>query len=166
MTMIQNARKFAIEAHEKADCTYGDLPFGFHLQAVVDAMGVCPDEGIVAAWLHDVVEDTEVSLNDIRNNYGGNVARLVDCVTDADGANRAERKAGMYAKLSSGPALARRLKLADRIANMTASMENPKMRAMYRSEFPEFIEIAGIDSVNNDLIVRVFKLYMIAMKQS
>jgi (p)ppGpp synthase/HD superfamily hydrolase len=163
MTMIQNARRFAIEAHK--DTRYGDLPYEFHLQAVVDVMGECTPEAIAAAWLHDVVEDTHVSLNDIRNNYGGKVARLVDCVTDAPGNNRREKKVGMYAKLSSGPPLARRLKMADRIANMTASMENPKMRAMYRAEFPEFIQIAGVDPTNDDLTVRCYRLFMLALRQ-
>ena len=121
MNIIQHARTFAIEAHEKAGCTYGKLPFEYHLSAVVHALGDVEEHGVAAAWLHDTVEDTPVSIHDIRNIFGGKVAQLVDCVTDVDGDSREIRKAGMYEKLASGPALARRIKLADRVANMTAS---------------------------------------------
>lgn len=156
-SMINKARFFAIEAHK--DTRYGKLPYEYHLHAVFKIMGSCSNEGLAAAFLHDVVEDTPVTLHDVRERFGGKVARLVDCVTDEPGANRKERKSGMYKKLAAGPPLARRLKLADRIANMEASIENPKLAVMYAKEFPEFIRIVGIDEENNDLILRVFRLF-------
>ena len=160
--MINKARQFAIEAHK--DTRYGELSYDYHLKAVVNAMGEAPEEAIAAAWLHDTVEDTSATLHDIREQFGGRVARLVDCVTDEPGANRKERKAGMYKKLAAGPAAARRIKLADRIANMEASIENPKLAAMYVKEFPEFIRVCGVDEENNDLILRAMWLYVTSME--
>ena len=49
----------------------------------------------IAAWLHDVVEDTPTLLEDVESAFGKSVAYLVDCLTDvskpSDG-NRAVRK--------------------------------------------------------------------------
>ena len=162
--MIQKARTFAIDAHRKAGCTYGELPFEYHLRSVVHALGECEEHVTAAAWLHDTVEDTETSLHDIRSIFGGKVARLVDCVTDAEGGCRDVRKEGMYEKISSGPAMARRIKLADRIANMTASMENPRMNTIYYNEFPRFISVAGIDTCNDDLTLQCYRLYLVSQQ--
>lgn len=159
MNMIQKARAFAIDAHR--DTKYGDLAYDYHLKQVADlCVPTTSEELMSSAWLHDVVEDTKVTLHDIREMFGGKVARIVDCVTDGDGDNRWMRKQAMYKKLAAGPVEARRLKLADRVANMRASIENPKRAAMYAREFPEFIRIAGADEVNNDLIVQAMWLYV------
>ena len=163
-SLVQRARVMALEAH--GDQRYGDIPYEYHLREVAGIVRppLSPFDGddivIAAAWLHDAVEDTDLTLNDIRKELGGKVARLVDCVTDEPGNNRSERKAGMYKKLSSGPWEARRLKLADRIANTKASIENPELNSMYAREFPEFIRRVGIDRQNEDLIVRLFWLYL------
>jgi (p)ppGpp synthase/HD superfamily hydrolase len=155
--MIEKARAFAIDAHK--DTRYGKLTYDYHLAAVVKAMGECSEEAEAAAWLHDTVEDTHVTLHDIREKFGGKVARMVDCVTDEPGKNRKERKAGMYKKLAAGPFWARRVKLADRIANMEASIEGD-LAGMYIKEFPEFIRICGVDRENDDLTLRLFWLYL------
>jgi (p)ppGpp synthase/HD superfamily hydrolase len=163
MNMIQKARAFAIDAHK--DTRYGDLPYEYHLKQVADLCSPTDSmELMSAAWLHDVVEDTKVTLHDIREIFGGKVAQLVDCVTDGDGDNRKERKALMYLKLSTGPVAARKLKLADRVANMRASIENPKRAAMYAGEFQEFIRVAGVDEVNNNLIVQAMWLHLDYLK--
>lgn len=155
--LVNRARTFAIEAHK--DTRYGKLPYEYHLRAVVEAMPPdASEEALAAAWLHDVVEDTEVTLFDIREKFGGRVARLVDSVTDEPGPNRKVRKAGMYKKLMAAPPEARAIKLADRIANTEASIENPKLGEMYRKEFPEFIHKVGTDPENKDLILRLFWL--------
>jgi (p)ppGpp synthase/HD superfamily hydrolase len=159
MNMIQKARAYAIDAHR--DTRYGDLPYDYHLKMVAMLVGpTASQELVAAAWLHDAVEDTHVTLHDVRQTFGGHVAQLVDCVTDGDGDNRKERKAAMYKKLAAGPMEARRLKLADRVANTRASIESPKRAAMYAKEFPEFIRIAGVEEDNNDLIVQAMWLYV------
>lgn len=164
MNIVQLARNFAIEAHDMAGCTYGKLPFSYHLQAVVHALGDVDEKGVAAAWLHDTVEDTHVTLTDIRKLFGDRVTQLVDCVTDVEGDSREVRKEGMYQKLSNGPALARRIKLADRIANMTASMENERMNSIYYKEFPRFIGVAGIDVCNDSLTLQCYRLYLISQQ--
>lgn len=157
--LVQRAKAFAIEKHK--NCRYGELPYEFHLEAVVRELPENASEELkAAAWLHDTVEDTSVTLFEIRELFGGKVARLVDVVTDEPGANRKERKAGMYKKLVAGPAEGRALKLADRLANMRASAENPKKKAMYRKEFPEFIKKVAGDPENQEMVLEAFWLYL------
>ncbi|MFO0619133.1 MAG: HD domain-containing protein [Polyangiaceae bacterium] len=127
---------------------YGDQPYAAHLAAVRAALEAPLaaselDEGAradlrVAAWLHDVVEDTPTPLADVAQRFGERVAALVWAVTGV-GENRKTRNADAYAKIRATPASAW-LKLADRIANVEASRDRLDKRAMYAAEHASFAE--------------------------
>ena len=57
--MLDQARAFALAAH--GDQMYGARPYSFHLDAVVRLLSPYGIEAQVIGYLHDVVEDTEVS---------------------------------------------------------------------------------------------------------
>jgi guanosine-3',5'-bis(diphosphate) 3'-pyrophosphohydrolase len=133
------AIEFAQQAH--GEQKYGTLPYMVHLAAVRAVLG---DFGIggnvaVAAWLHDVLEDTSATHEQLALRFGEVVRQLVWAVTGV-GKNRKERNADAYAKIRANPeSLA--LKLADRIANCEASARgNPGLLGMYRQEFGGFKE--------------------------
>lgn len=131
------ARVFAQRAH--GDQKYGDQPYIVHLAAVRTVLAEFGFDGdyLVAAWLHDVLEDTKTTYRTLDAAFGLDVAMLVVAVT-GNGANRKERNANVYEKLQMGPR-AIPLKLADRIANGRSCMKNnKKLLAMYQSEYPEF----------------------------
>jgi (p)ppGpp synthase/HD superfamily hydrolase len=131
------ARDFAVLAH--GGQKYGTHPYGVHLAAVRKVLADFGHAGAlaVAAWLHDTVEDTSATREQIEAEFGPEVAALVWAVTGV-GQNRKERVADAYAKMRALPE-AITLKLADRIANSEASAkDNPKLLAMYRSELPTF----------------------------
>lgn len=130
------ARAFALERH--ADQRYGDRPYEFHLAAVRATLADFGHGGAlgIAAWLHDLVEDTATTREEIALRFGEEVAALVFAVTGV-GRNRKERNRNAYAKLRAHPP-AVVLKLADRIANVTASRGWPEKLEMYRAEWPEF----------------------------
>jgi (p)ppGpp synthase/HD superfamily hydrolase len=74
---------------------------------------------IAAAYLHDVVEKTDVSLDEIRERFGPNVAAMIDCLSedpDIDGYS-ARKRALRHGILESGgdPVI---IYAADRVANM------------------------------------------------
>jgi (p)ppGpp synthase/HD superfamily hydrolase len=136
MTDEDNARAFAVACH--AQQRYGESPYEVHLQAV---RAVLRDFGhggalAVAAWLHDVVEDTSTSRAEVEQHFGTEVAELVWAVTGI-GHNRKARNASAYEKIRQYPPAAT-LKLADRIANVEASAAMPQKLQMYRSEWPSF----------------------------
>jgi hypothetical protein len=121
--------------------TYNEeVPYSAHLQMVVDVLArfeLASPMVVTAAWLHDCIEDTNRSYNDIKKRFGKEVAELVYAVTSELGRNRTERNEKTYPKIR-GNQLATALKLADRIANVEYGQANGGKGDMYAREFPEF----------------------------
>ena len=121
---------------------YGTNHYSFHLNAVRNVLSDFEYHGpiTVAAWLHDTLEDTKATREQLATLFGDEVARLVWCVT-GEGETREIRNACVYKKLQTFPG-AIPLKLADRIANMEHSVDSGDARhlAMYRQEYPAFRE--------------------------
>jgi (p)ppGpp synthase/HD superfamily hydrolase len=135
------ARAFAVQAH--TDQQYGDQPYSVHLDAVAELVKPFGEQAEIIAFLHDVVEDTQVLLETIKIQFGDFIAECVGLLTDAPGATRKERKTKTYARLAqvSGPAeLALIVKTADRLANVTACITDGKQSLwdMYKEEHPAF----------------------------
>ncbi len=142
MTSKQDqARSFAIAAHGQQ--MYGTHPYSHHLDAVAAIAGAFGEAAVVAAYLHDTVEDTSATLDKIECQFGPDIAACVELLTDAPGANRKERKAKTYAKLaevSGSLELALIVKAADRLANVRACVQdrNERLLQVYRSEHEAF----------------------------
>lgn len=146
--MKEDARSFAIKAH--AGQKYGEKPYEVHLShvhRVLEKEGYGADPILSdASWLHDVVEDTQVSLAEIARLFGADVADTVGRVTDEPGNSRKERKQKTYPKIR-GHRSATIIKLCDRIANVEASQIVPHKFEMYKTEYPDFrsqLYVAGI----------------------
>jgi len=128
------ARRFAREVHK--DITIKTIsrdirPQFEHLQEVADlvwASGGSETE-IVAAWLHDMVEDTPITLNDIEDKFGKDVAEIVDGLTDPiDFKNykNAERKQMQADRIGGKNESVRKIKLADQIVNIRFLTTDPE----------------------------------------
>lgn len=139
--IILEAKEFAINAH--GDQKYAKFPYRVHLEHVVEVLGRFQYDGrpelIISAWLHDTVEDTDVTLEIVEQKYGPVVRDIVYRLTDEEGSCRRERKFRTYPKVR-GHRDATIVKLCDRIANMEASFVNLEKFTMYRGEYPEFRE--------------------------
>lgn len=135
---MNDARDYAAKKH--AAQRYGDKPYTVHLAAVRDVLreaGFDDEHPLaLAAWLHDTIEDTDATREELTDRFGARVADLVWAVTGI-GKNRKERNENAYAKIRAYPEAAI-LKLADRIANVEASAHAPDKLAMYRKEWPAF----------------------------
>lgn len=152
--MRDKARQFAIQAH--GDQRYGNRPYAFHLDAVATHAAPYGEVAQVVAYLHDVVEDTDIEVADIEAVFGPFVARCVALLTDEPGADRAERKRRTNAKLAGvGPdhQLALVVKTADRLANVTACIRDGHTRklAMYAGEHRAFREAVFRDRLCDGL---------------
>ncbi|WP_372790480.1 bifunctional (p)ppGpp synthetase/guanosine-3',5'-bis(diphosphate) 3'-pyrophosphohydrolase [Paraconexibacter sp.] len=104
-------------------------------------------ETLVAALLHDTVEDTSASLEEVRVRYGDEVAALVDGVTKLTGItfqSRDEAQAENYRKMMVAMASDIRvilIKLADRLHNMRTIAAMPKQKQIDKAK--ETLEIYG-----------------------
>lgn len=138
MKNLERALMVAEKAH--ASQTYDIYPYLYHIKQVVKiATDLGYDETIVVACaLHDALEDTALSYNDIKKAFGKDVAEIVYCVTDELGRNRKERKEKTYPKIRSNWK-ATVVKICDRIANISHSKEyNQELFLMYQKESEDF----------------------------
>lgn len=84
MSKLDEAIKFATDAHAGQRRKLVDLPYILHpLEAASIAANLTCDEDVIcAAVLHDVVEDTPHTLDEIREKFGKRVASLVESETE------------------------------------------------------------------------------------
>lgn len=133
---IKVAKFFAATKHGGQQYSCG-LPYTHHLasvELVLRRFGYTELDLLVAAWLHDVIEDTDCKAKEIAEMFGLDVAALVNAVTNEPGANRKIRHALTYPKIRAMPR-AVCLKLADRIANVEAG---GRLVEMYKKEHEDF----------------------------
>lgn len=136
MNLEERALKFATEAHAsiRQIRKYTGKSYITHPIAVAEIVRSVfghTEEMIAAALLHDVVEDTPVTLSDIYREFGVYVGSLVQGLTDiskpSDG-NRAARKHMDLEHIANAPAEAKTIKLADLI-------DNTETIALYSKDF-------------------------------
>jgi (p)ppGpp synthase/HD superfamily hydrolase len=141
---ILAAKAHALAVSRHVSQKHGRTPYVRHLALVVsklkDFVPASDDEFyelIAAAWLHDVVEDTKTTIEEIKMEFGDRVAELVWAVTDEAGRNRMEKKRRTYPKIRA-TRRATLIKLCDRLANVEMSRAEPRFFAMYKGEHDEF----------------------------
>ena len=147
--MIVEARRFAIKMHGAQ--RYGPHPYQYHLAMVagvvteflaeLDSVDVGHGDLTAAAWLHDVLEDTDATVSMLHGTFGPTVTALVVAVTDEPGENRHERHVKTYPKLRAAGTQAVGLKLCDRLANVRACRElgDSHLYEMYQKEQRRFV---------------------------
>lgn len=133
-TLVERARAFAWGAHSGMGQMrkYSGQPYAVHCADVVRIMldhaeNPITAEQIAAAWLHDVVEDTQVSLDTISLEFGSAVAEMVSDLTDVsrpgDG-NRRVRKNIDLQHSAQASAASQTVKLADLVSNAPSITEH------------------------------------------
>ena len=80
---------------------------------------------LAAALLHDTLEDTETSYEELRGQFGEEIADVVVEVTDTKWLKSAARKRLQISKASHSSAQARAVKIADKISNVRDILANP-----------------------------------------
>lgn len=132
LQILERARTFAIERH--GDQKYGNnLPYEWHLEKVAtlaERLGY-PVEIQAAAWLHDVVEDTDTPLDELRMLFGDTIAVIVESVTYTDKDKASNIDKIQKAKQNKG---AHVVKFCDSSINFSASALNGAPGAMSQWE--------------------------------
>ena len=149
--MIEKAYRLSYEAHKEQKRISG-MPYILHpLSVAVTVAEMELDwQSICAALLHDVVEDTDYTAEDIENMFGSQVAELVDGVTKLDKiqySSKEEREMENLRKMFLAMAKDIRviiIKFADRLHNMTTliSMSEEKQRKKARETLNIFAPLA------------------------
>jgi len=144
MNIAEQAALFARAAHgaigQKRKFT-GHVPYIVHpervAQLVTEAQGT--NEMRAAAWLHDVVEDTHITLGEIKWVFGSVIAEYVDWMTEdkVGFSSKKERKEYTCEKMKSAPYEVRVIKLSDIIANAEDLVLNYEQIKEISPEFPD-----------------------------
>jgi len=138
--MVLRARAFATRAHTGQVRKYTGEPYIMHPIEVSEivARHNGSKEMIAAALLHDVVEDTDININEIRAEFGDIVANLVDDLTDIsklEDGNRAFRKGLDREHTANASAAAMAVKAADLISNTKSIVaHDPSFAKVYLQE--------------------------------
>jgi RelA/SpoT family (p)ppGpp synthetase len=167
--LVREAYEFGAQAHEGQKRLSGE-PYIAHPVAVADLLADLhlDAQTIVAAILHDVIEDTPTAKAEIAEKFGTQVADLVDGVSKLDQIqfrSRAEAQAESFRKMLLAMVRDIRVimvKLADRTHNMRTlgAMPPARRRAIARETLEIFAPIAnrlGINSIKSELEELGFK---------
>ena len=146
-TIETRAKEFAKRAHNGQTRKYTGEPYINHPVEVAEIVKQHNGsrEMIAAALLHDVVEDTDITLKDIREEFGNAVADLVDDLTDVskpEDGNRALRKEMDRDHTAQASAAAMVIKAADLISNTKSIVEHdPSFAKVYLKEKRALLDV-------------------------
>lgn len=134
----EKAKQFAIKKHGDQKRKYTGEPYWHHCEEVANLIeeNSGNEVYIMAAWLHDTIEDTETTYKELIENFGVTIASLVYWLTDDDiKENRETRKLMSRIKLKQAPFGAKLVKLADLISNSKSIAEkDPDFAKVYMKE--------------------------------
>ncbi len=161
--LIRKAYKIAADAHEGQKRLSGE-PYIMHplsVALILASLGM-DEASIVAAILHDTVEDTSITYDDVKKDFGETVAELVDGVTKIGKVplqTKEEQQAENIRKMLIAMSRDIRviiIKLADRIHNMRTLMfkPEPRRREIARETIEIYAPIAhrlGIRPIKEEL---------------
>ena len=120
--MIIHAAHFARNAHADQKRKYDGRDYIVHPGRVAGMVALHPDSSatwVAAAYLHDVLEDTDTTVEQLRRLFLPEVVRIVVELTNTEEGNRAERKRLSNARLAHASHAAQIIKLLDREDNLT-----------------------------------------------
>ena len=163
--VVKQAMRFAANAHIEQVRKYTGEPYIVHPIAVAKIVqGVTYDDDnmIAAALLHDTVEDTGVTSEDIQYNFGDDIESLVWWLTKPDViGNRAYRTHCYREHLAKATPRAKTIKLADLIHNTQSIVEHdPKFAVTYLREKDELLKV--LKEGNSKLWRQAFELTRIS----
>jgi (p)ppGpp synthase/HD superfamily hydrolase len=149
MDVVEKAKLFAAAAHAAVGQKrkYTLEPYIVHPEEVANMVKAVPhsQEMLAAAWLHDVLEDTEITPAVLQEHFGPYVTKLVVWLTDVskpEDGNRAERKALDREYIANATPDAKTIKLADIISNCSSIIKHdPEFAKVYLEEKRLLLEV-------------------------
>lgn len=130
MNRIDDARRFAEAAHAgQTRKGAGREPYVVHLEEVATLVARFGGSRaqVMAAWLHDTVEDQGVSPDELEARFGPEVAGLVRELTDDKALDKAERKRLQIAHAPDKSPAAALVKICDKLSNIRAVADTPPL---------------------------------------
>jgi len=122
LELVKNAELFAKKKHSGMMRKDGTTPYSKHLTDVVNrlkSLGVIDEELLCAGWLHDTIEDTDTTFDDLHEQFGSRVVVLVTSLTKDVSLTRKKREQIYVKQLKEASFDAKLIKLCDISANLS-----------------------------------------------
>ena len=127
-SLFDRAVTFAVKVHSGTERRGKGFPYIVHLMEAVEIVAtITPDQELLAAaMLHDTVEDTPVTVDDLRREFGDRIAGIVEAESDVHNEGESEheswhrRKQEAIDRLTAAPLEAKIVALGDKLSNMRA----------------------------------------------
>ena len=148
--LLDRAIVFAVKAHAGTERRGKGFPYIVHpMEAMEIVATMTPDQELLAAAaLHDTVEDTDVTIEQIRAEFGERIASLVAAESDdvVEGVSEEDswhgRKQAAIDRLARAPHDAKMVALGDKLSNMRAiardyAMQGDKLWSLFHTSDPK-----------------------------
>ena len=166
MNLILKATKFSALKHQNQKRKDGKTPYIIHPISVAMILaeigGVDDKEILSAALLHDTIEDTDTSAQELDKEFGPRIRIIVEELTDNNQLTFSQRK---QMQIDNAPHLSKDatlVKIADKISNVSDVIENPPSEWNQKrcNKYVDWAEAVmnNCQKVNQDLENHFFEL--------
>jgi len=129
VSKVESAKLYARDKHKGMTRDDGTTPHFVHLEAVVSrlkSIGVTDEDVLCAGWLHDTIEDTDTTFDDVHERFGQRIAVLVFSLSKDGKLPKKQREIQYVKQLREASFDAKLVKLCDISANLK-DLENSGM---------------------------------------
>ena len=126
--IVTRAKKFACEKHKNQKRKDGITPFSDHLEGVVNRLknlGVTNQDILSAAWLHDTIEHSDTTFDEINTIFGNSISVIVLSLTKDSQLSRGQRELQYIQQLKNSTFQSKIIKFCDISANLKDIVNSP-----------------------------------------
>ena len=163
---MMRAIEFATDAHKAQKRKASGEPYIIHpirVLRILTEAGITDDTVLIAAVLHDVVEDTSVTLDEITRVFGKRVSNFVFEVTNNPDLSKVDKKKAQVTKASNMSSGAKLIKMADMIDNLSDLLVAPPpdwTKERVKGYFVwKYVIFSSLRGVNSYLVNELEKLF-------
>ena len=158
MSKLQSAENFAKERHSAITRKDGIDHHG-HLAGVVARLknlGITDEDVLASAWLHDIIDDTETSFDELDQRFGSKVAVMVLSISKDKNLPRTKQEEQYVKQLKESTSDAKLIKLCD----ISASLRDLKSVSVSKTKRIKEVKkkIFYLNVIKSDLIINKSKV--------
>lgn len=150
--VVLGAKKFAQEKHKNQKRKDGITPYSDHLEGVVNRLknlGVTDKDVLCAAWLHDVIEDTDTTFDQISERFGREVAVIVLSLSKDQHIPKKNREVQYIDQLRESSFQSKIIKLCDISANLKDLANAPISKTQKNKQIKKILHYLRV--IKNDI---------------
>ncbi len=140
--IVSKAQRFAYDKHKNQKRKDGVTAFSDHLEGVVNRLknlGITNQDVLCAAWLHDTIEHSDTTFDEINNIFGNRISVLVLSLTKDSELSRKERESQYIQQLKDSTPEAKIIKLCDISANLKDIANAPISKTQKNKQIKKLI---------------------------